>query len=80
MKRIFVAAVLSLVAFASTRGKFRLALRSPLTKEDALTPGATIDSLLSSYMGGETGKRRKGSDPMAGVQLIKGKEVSFIPF
>jgi len=67
------------LAFAATRGKFRLALRSPLTKEDALTPGATIDSLLSSYQGGEAGKRR-GAGEKTGVQLIKGKEVTFVPF
>lgn len=70
------------LALASSQGKFRLALRSPLTKEDALTPGATVDSLLSSYQGGDDGdsrRRKKGSDG-TGVQLIKGKDVSFIPF
>jgi pilus assembly protein CpaB len=67
------------LAFASTRGKFRLALRSPLTKDEALTPGATIESLLASYQGGESGKRRHG-EPVVGVQLIKGKEITFIPF
>lgn len=66
------------LAFASTRGKFRLALRSPLTKDEALTPGATIETLLSSYQGGGTGKKR--GDDGGGVQLIRGKEVSFIPF
>jgi len=67
------------LAFASTRGKFRLALRSPLTKDEALTPGATIESLLSSYQGGGSGKKRGGDDG-GGVQLIRGKEVSFVPF
>jgi len=67
------------LAFAATRGKFRLALRSPLTKEEALTPGATIDSLLSSYQGGETGKKR-GNTMNVGVQLIRGKEVTVVPF
>ncbi|HXC50387.1 MAG TPA: Flp pilus assembly protein CpaB [Candidatus Limnocylindrales bacterium] len=67
------------LAFAATRGKFRLALRSPLTKEEALTPGATIETLLSSYQGGETGKKR-GSTLNVGVQLIRGKEVTVVPF
>lgn len=67
------------LAFASTRGKFRLALRSPLTKEEALTPGATIETLLSSYQGGETGKKR-GKSNDTGVELIRGKEVTQIPF
>lgn len=67
------------LAFASGQGKFRLALRSPLTKDEALTPGATIDSLLNSYLGGETGKRR-GANDGAGVQLIRGKEVTLVPF
>ncbi len=64
------------LAFASTRGKFRLALRSPLTKDEALTPGATIESLLSSYQGGSDGEENGGS-ATPGVQLIRGKEVSF---
>jgi pilus assembly protein CpaB len=67
------------LAFASTRGKFRLALRSPLTKEEALTPGATIETLLSSYQGGEIGKKR-GKSMDAGVELIRGKEVTMVPF
>lgn len=67
------------LAFASTRGKFRLALRSPLTKDETLTPGATIESLLSSYQGGGTDKKH-GDGESLGVQLIKGKEVSFVPF
>lgn len=71
------------LALASSRGKLRLGLRSPLTKDVALTPGATIDSLLNSYQGGEEegdSRRRKKTDSTAGVQLIKGKDVSFIPF
>ena len=69
------------LAFAATRGKFRLALRSPLTKDEALTPGATIDSLLSSYQGGESGKKRGHTGgEVAGVQLIKGKDVTLVPF
>jgi pilus assembly protein CpaB len=68
------------LALASTRGKFRLALRSPLTKEEALTPGATVDSLLSSYQGGETVGKRRGKNSEAGVQLIRGKEVTLVPF
>lgn len=68
------------LALASTRGKFRLALRSPLTKDEALTPGATIDSLLASYQGGETTGKRRGKSAESGVQLIRGKEVTLVPF
>lgn len=71
------------LAFASTRGKFRLALRSPLTKDEALTPGATIESLLSSYQGGDDGEnavKKRGSTEKSGVQLIRGKEVSVVLF
>lgn len=68
------------LAYASSQGRFRLALRSPLTKEEALTPGATADSLLNSYWGGEDGGKRRGSGENPGVQLIKGKEVTFVPF
>ncbi|HYC55235.1 MAG TPA: Flp pilus assembly protein CpaB [Candidatus Binatia bacterium] len=66
------------LAYASTRGKFRLALRSPLTKDDILTSGATIDSLLNSYNEGP--KRGQGPKPGASVQLIKGKEVTLVAF
>jgi len=69
------------LALAGSRGKLRLALRSPLTKDVALTPGATVESLLSSYSGGEEGKKRNDDDGApTGVQLIKGKEVTFVPF
>ncbi len=71
------------LTLASSRGKLRLALRSPLTKEVALTPGATIDTLLNSFQGGDEetdGRRRKKTDSTSGVQLIKGRDVTFIPF
>lgn len=68
------------LALASTRGKFRLALRSPLTKDEALTPGATIDSLLTSFQGGESTGKRRGKNTESGVQLIRGKEVTLVPF
>jgi pilus assembly protein CpaB len=70
------------LALASSRGKFRLALRSPLTKDVALTPGATIETLLASFQGGEDGteKKKKGPEPDDGIQLIKGKEVTVVRF
>lgn len=67
------------LALASSMGKFRLALRSPLSKDEILTRGATVDSLLSSYQAGS----QKGDNLPAGlgsVQLIKGKEVSTVSF
>jgi pilus assembly protein CpaB len=67
------------LAFAATRGKFRMALRSPLTKDEALTPGATIETLLSSYQGGEAVKKH-GNTLNVGVQLIRGKEITVVPF
>lgn len=73
------------LALASTMGKFRLALRSPLSKETALTKGATIDSLLASYQG-TSGVAEEGQDgatskePSSRVQMIKGSEVSFVSF
>ncbi|HYB97570.1 MAG TPA: Flp pilus assembly protein CpaB [Candidatus Limnocylindrales bacterium] len=66
------------LAYASTRGKFRLALRSPLTKDDILTSGATIDTLLNSYNEGP--ERGQGAKPGASVQLIKGKDVTLVAF
>ncbi len=67
------------LALASSMGKFRLALRSPLSKDDVVTKGATVASLLSSYRAGA----QKGDDVPTGhgsVQLIKGKEVSTVSF
>lgn len=72
------------LALASTMGKFRLALRSPLSKETALTKGATIDSLLASYQGStgvvEEGQEGTPKEPTSRVQVIKGKDVSFVSF
>ena len=68
------------LALASSSGKFRLALRSPLTKDVALTQGATIDTLLSSYQGGGSGEKSEGETEVTRVQLIKGKEVTIVPF
>jgi pilus assembly protein CpaB len=70
------------LALASSRGKFRLALRSPLTKDVALTPGANIESLLSSFQGGDDGEKKKDDkEPVSdGIQLIKGKDVTIVRF
>jgi pilus assembly protein CpaB len=70
------------LALASTTGKFRLALRSPLTKDEVLTQGATVSALLSSYQGGgaaKTGQETSDEVPTR-VQVIKGKDVSFVTF
>jgi pilus assembly protein CpaB len=69
------------LALASGRGRIRLGLRSPLTKDEALTPGATIETLLASYQGEEGVEKRHGKkNGESGVQLIRGKEVSLVPF
>lgn len=69
------------LALASSRGKIRLGLRSPLTKDEALTPGATIETLLTSFQGEDgVGRRHGKKDSESGVQLIRGKEVSVVPF
>jgi pilus assembly protein CpaB len=70
------------LALSSARGKFKLALRSPLTKDLALTQGADIESLLASYQGdnGEEKKKDKDAEPVGEVQFIKGKEVTLVRF
>lgn len=69
------------LALASSLGKFRLALRSPLTKEDVLTRGATVESLLNSYQSGSKGSSDLLPAPgQSSVQLIRGKEVTTVSF
>jgi len=69
------------LALASSLGKFRLALRSPLTKEDALTRGATVGSLLGSYQAGAQPEGEGGVSLGKGtVQVIRGKEVTTVSF
>jgi pilus assembly protein CpaB len=74
------------LALSSSRGKFKLALRSPLTKDLALTQGADIDSLLASYRGGgeeeegENSKKKKDVEEISEVQFIKGKDVTLVRF
>lgn len=69
------------LALASSRGKIRLGLRSPLTKDEALTPGATVETLLTSFQGEDgVGNRRSKKNSDSGVQLIRGKEVTLVPF
>lgn len=69
------------LALSSSRGKFKLALRSPLTKDLALTTGADIDSLLASYQGeGDERKKKEEAEPIGEVQFIKGKEVTLVRF
>jgi pilus assembly protein CpaB len=69
------------LALASTKGKFRLALRSPLSKEIALTRGATVDTLLNSYQGAKPHPDAEGEKVQSQtIQLIKGKTVSIVAF
>ncbi len=68
------------LALSSARGKFKLALRSPLTKDLALTTGADIESLLASYQGEGEDIKKKDKEPAGEVQFIKGKEVTLIRF
>jgi pilus assembly protein CpaB len=70
------------LALASTRGQFRLALRSPLSKETALTRGATIETLLNSYQGGASRGGDEEGESTQGftVQVIRGKEVTRVLF
>lgn len=69
------------LALASTQGKFRLALRSPLSKDVVYTRGATIESLLNSYQGASTVSPEEGqANVRASVQLIKGKDASIVSF
>ena len=67
------------LALASTQGKFRLALRSPLSKDVVLTRGATVESLLSSFQGNPAQVEEEGGAG-AEVELIRGSAVSSVSF
>ena len=68
------------LAFASTEGKLRLALRSPLNAEPELTKGATSNSLLASYRSASQSKagiKRRNRDK---VEIIIGGKRKFVRF
>jgi len=70
------------LALASNQGKLRLALRNPMNKEHALTKGADVGSLLSSYRpkAAVVAKSKTDDDGGVRIELIKGdvrKEVKF---
>jgi len=75
------------LALATTEGKLRLALRNPMNTDVALTKGATINSLLSSYRVFEKPEKapdrsKKLVEPKADnkVEIIKGGTVSSVKF
>jgi pilus assembly protein CpaB len=68
------------LALSSSRGKFKLALRSPLTKDLALTSGADIESLLASYQGEGEERKKENAEPVGEIQFIKGKDVTLVRF
>jgi len=68
------------LALASTEGKLRLALRSPINTEPELTKGATSKNLLSSYRAAvrsPVAKRRASRDK---VELINGTDRKYLKF
>jgi pilus assembly protein CpaB len=78
------------LALSTTEGKLRLALRNPINTDVALTKGATINSLLSSYRPFEKPEKvqessKKRVEPKADknfdrVEIIKGGTVTSIKF
>jgi pilus assembly protein CpaB len=69
------------LALASTEGKLRLALRSPINTEPELTKGATTKNLLSSYRAAvptPAAKRRAVSRDT--VELINGTSRKYVKF
>ena len=70
------------LALATSLGKLRLALRSPLNIEPEYTVGATPNSLLASYRARVTsGKGRiKKWKPKEKVELIMGGKRKIIKF
>lgn len=76
------------LALATTEGKLRLALRNPINTDVALTKGASIDSLLTSYRlyekaekSQQTAKKQQARAPESvKVELIKGGTVSNVKF
>ena len=65
------------LAFSSTLGKIRLALRDPLNSDKTLTPGADLASVLASN---SSGGRRGGGGGGYVVELIQGGELTQVTF
>jgi len=75
------------LALSTTEGKLRLALRNPINTDVALTKGATINSLLTSYRLFEKPEKaqalpKKLVEPKADnkVEIIKGGTVTSVKF
>ena len=66
------------LALAATRGRLRLALRSPLNGEPVLTNGETARSVLAAYR--KPRKARSRRPPKQKVEVIKGTTVSKLKF
>ncbi len=69
------------LALASTEGKLRLALRSPINTEPELTKGATTKNLLSSYRAKVASPaRKKRAARRDQVEMITGTNRKYIKF
>lgn len=70
------------LAFASTEGKLRIALRSPLNAEPELTKGATAKTLLASFRSTSQGKARakRGKRNKNSMEIIVGGKRKFVRF
>jgi len=68
------------LALASTEGKLRLALRSPLNTEPELTQGATTKHLLSSYRKAVRRTPAKKRAARETVELIHGSTRKYLKF
>jgi len=70
------------LALASSSGKLRLALRSPLDSEPHLTRGATPSSLLASYQAGpkRVSVKRRPRSKRERVELITGIKKEILKF
>jgi len=68
------------LAFASTEGKLRLALRSPLNAEPELTNGATAGSLLASFRGSSPTQIKGNRKKRTSVEIIVGGKRKFVRF
>ena len=68
------------LAFASTEGKLRIALRSPINAEPELTKGATASTLLASYRSSYQGKAKAKRRNRNTVEIIIGGKRKFVRF
>ena len=68
------------LAFASTEGKLRIALRSPLNAEPELTKGATAKTLLASYRSTYQAKGKAKRRSRNRMEIIIGGKRKFVKF